>query len=83
MSTPQGICARLWMSDLDKSALEKDEGKTAVVIYVVPRSGLPYGATHAVYQAIPGRKGEEHPRVGHAKFYPDAVPAELQTDLPL
>ena len=83
MNANQGICARLWMSDIDRDALEKDEGKTALVIYIVPRSGLPFGATHAVYQGIPGRKGEEHPRIGHAKLYPDSVPAELQTDLPL
>lgn len=81
MSNQQGICARLWMSDIDKSALEKDEGRTAVVIYIVPRKGLPYGATHAVYQAIHGRKGEEHPVIGHARFYEDAVPAELQDEL--
>ena len=81
MITTPAICARIWMSDIDKSALEKDEGKTAMVIYVVPCSGLPFGATHAVYQGIPGRNGEEHPKIGHAKLYPDAVPAELQTDL--
>ena len=72
------------MSDLDKSALEKDGGKTSVVLYVVPRSGQPAGATHAIYQGIPGRKGEEHPVVGHARFYhSSAVPVELQADLSL
>ena len=88
MNTPidsnQGICLRLSMSDLVKDALEKDGGKTSVVLYIVPRSGQPAGATHAVYQGVRGCKGEEHPVVGHARFYrSDAIPAELQTDLPL
>lgn len=83
-NTSQCICIRLSMSDLVKEALEKDNGKTSVVLYIVPRSNLPLGATHAIYQGIPGRKGEEHPRVGHAKFYrSDTVPSELQHDLPL
>jgi hypothetical protein len=84
MNTPtnhqQGICLRLTMSDLVKEALEKDAGKTSVVLYIVPRSGQPYAATHAIYQGVPGAKGEEHPRVGFARFYrSDAIPAELQT----
>lgn len=83
MSTNQAVCLRLTMSDLDRSALEKDEGKTSVILYVVPRKGQPYGATHAIYQGIAGRKGEDHPVVGHAKFYPNAVPNELQHSLPL
>ena len=84
MNTPtdtnQGICIRLAMSDLVKEALEKEGGKTSVVLYIVPRPGLSFGATHAVFQGIPGRKGEEHPRVGHAKFYrSDTVPKTFNT----
>lgn len=75
------ICARLFLGEIEKSALEVDEGKKSMVIYVVPRSGLPYGATHAVYQGIQGKQGEEHPVIGHARFYPDAVPSELQNEL--
>jgi hypothetical protein len=72
------------MSDLVKEALEKDGGKTSVVLYIVPRPGQPAGATHAIYQGVRGRKGEEHPVVGHARFYrSDAVPTELQSDLSL
>ena len=88
MNTPtdtnQGICIRLSMSDLVKDALEKEGGKTSVVLYIVPRPGLPYAATHAVFQGIPGKRGEEHPVVGHARFYrSDAIPQNLQNDLPL
>lgn len=88
MNTPtnyqQGVCVRLTMSDLNKEALEKDAGKTSVVLYIVPRPDQPAGATHAIYQGIPGAKSEEHPRVGFARFYrSDAIPSELQTDLPL
>lgn len=84
VNTNHGACLRLTMSDLVKEALEKDQGKTSVVLYIVPRQGQPAGATHAIYQGIPGRNGEEHPLVGFARFYrSDAIPAELQTDLPL
>ncbi len=84
IDTNLGICLRLSMSDLAKEALEKDGGKTSVVLYIVPRSGMPYGATHAAYQGVPGKKGEEHPRVGFVRFYrSETIPAELQTDLPL
>lgn len=84
MNTPIDLkvatCMRLTMSDLDRDALEKDGGKTSVVLAIVPRSGLEYGATHAVYQLIRGRAGEENPRVGFVRFYrSDAVPAELLT----
>lgn len=79
----QGTCLRLYMSDLDKTALEKDAGKTAVVLYIVPRSGLPQGATHAVYQHVPGKTGEQHPVVGFARPYRNrgSVPACLQDSL--
>lgn len=84
IDTNQGICLRLSMSDLVKEALEKDGGKTSVVLYIVPRKDQPAGATHAAYQAIRGRTGEEHPVVGHAKFYrSDAIPAELQPEFKL
>ncbi len=80
----KGVCVRIFMSDLVKEALEKQNGKTSVVLAIVPRPGLPFGATHAVYQHIRGRKGEEHPVVGHAVFYERSViPAELQPDLSL
>lgn len=83
MIDKQGTCMRLYMSDLDKGALEKDAGKTAVVLYIVPRKGLPQGATHAVYQHVPGKKGEDHPRVGFARPYRNTsnVPAYLQDSL--
>lgn len=58
---------RLIMSDLDRAALEKVDGKTAVVLYIVPRCNQPGGSTHAVYQGIRGRR--DHPQVGHALFY--------------
>lgn len=74
---------RLYMSDLDKTALEKDSGKTAVVLYIVPRKDLPQGATHAVYQHVPGKTGEQHPIVGFARPYRDrsGMPAYLQDSL--
>jgi hypothetical protein len=65
------------MSDLDRSALEKINGKTSVVLYIVPRAGLPQGATHQVYQGIPGKRGGEHLVVGDAVFYSNAVPGDL------
>lgn len=88
MNTPtnhnQAICARIFMSDIQKEHLQKSEGKTAIVLYVVPRKNQPFGATHAVYQGIPGAKGEEHPVIGHARFYHSStVPTELQQDLTL
>ena len=70
-------CIRLTMSDLDRAALTKANGKTSVVLYIVPRSGLPDGATHAVYQGIPGKRGGDHLVVGDACFYGEAVPREL------
>jgi hypothetical protein len=73
----QGTCIRLTMSDLDRSALTKADGKTSVVLYIVPRAGLPQGATHRVYQGIPGKRGGDHLVVGDAVFYKDAVPGEL------
>ena len=74
---------RLYMSNLDKTALEKDAGKTAVVLYIVPRPGLPQGATHAVYQRVPGKTGEQHPVVGYARPYGNKGkgPIYLQDDL--
>jgi hypothetical protein len=83
MSDNQGTCMRLYMSDLDKAAIEKDAGKTAVVLYIVPRKGLPQGATHAVYQHVPGKIGEEHHTVGFARPYRDRklTPAYLQDSL--
>jgi hypothetical protein len=79
----QATCMRLYMSDLDKTALEKDAGKTAVILYIVPRKKLPQGATHAVYQHVPGRTGEQHPIVGFARPYrsPSSTPAYLQDSL--
>jgi hypothetical protein len=73
----QGTCIRLTMSDLDRSALEKKQGKTSVVLYIVPRAGLKDGATHQVYQGIPGKRAGDHLVVGDAVFYKDAVPGEL------
>jgi hypothetical protein len=73
----KGTCIRLTMSDLDRSALEKIKGKTSVVLYIVPRAGLPDGATHQVYQGIPGKRGGEHLVVGDAAFYANAVPGDL------
>jgi len=64
VNTNHGACLRLTMSDLVKEALEKDQGKTSVVLYIVPRQGQPAGATHAIYQGIPGRNGEDHPESG-------------------
>lgn len=72
-----GTCIRLTMSDLDRSALTKADGKTSVVLYIVPRAGLKNGATHAVFQGIPGKRGGEHLVVGDACFYGDAVPGDL------
>jgi hypothetical protein len=73
----QGTCIRLTMSDLDREALTKSNGKTSVVLYIVPRAGLPQGATHQVYQGIPGKRGGDHLVVGDAVFYSNAVPKEL------
>jgi hypothetical protein len=73
----QGTCIRLTMSDLDRAALTKSNGKTSVVLYIVPRAGLPDGATHQVYQRIPGRKGEDHLIVGDGVCYGGAVPGDL------
>jgi len=73
----QGTCIRLTMSDLNREALTKSNGKTSVVLYIVPRAGLPDGATHQVYQGIPGKRGGDHLVVGDAVFYKDAVPGEL------
>jgi hypothetical protein len=73
----QGTCIRLTMSDLDREALTKSNGKTSVVLYIVPRAGLPDGATHRVYQGIPGKRGGDHLVVGDACFYDNAVPGDL------
>ena len=73
----QGTCIRLTMSDLNREALTKSNGKTSVVLYIVPRAGLPDGATHQVYQGIPGKRGGDHLVVGDACFYGDAVPGDL------
>jgi hypothetical protein len=82
--THPGACIEIAMSDIDREALTKVDGKTKIVVYVVPRANLPRGATHAVYQAIRGRKGEEHPRIGTAILYTtEHVPAELQTEFTL
>lgn len=79
-NTKTCTCMKLFMSDIQRDHLEKSEGKTAIVLYIVPSKGLPYGATHVVYQGIPGAKPNEHPIIGHAKDYlSGAVPAELQT----
>ena len=72
-----GTCIRLTMSDLDRAALTKSNGKTSVVLYIVPRAGLPDGATHRVYQGIPGKRGGDHLIVGDACFYDNAVPGDL------
>jgi hypothetical protein len=80
INSTQGICIRLSMSDLVKEAIETDGTKKSVVLYIVPRSGQPAGATHAVYQGIRERKGSEHPHVGHARFY---ISSAIPTDLPL
>ena len=84
IDTNQCFCIRLSMSDLVKEALEKDGGKTSIVLAIVPRRNQPFAATHAAYQLVRGRKGEEHPKVGFVRFYrSDAVPEELQHDLDL
>lgn len=83
-NSAQGICLRLYLSDIDKGAIEIDGGKKSIVIAIVPRSNQPEGATHAAYQLIHGRSGEDHPVVGHAKFYrTEHIPAELQLDIQL
>jgi len=74
------VCIELTMSDLDKTALTKRSGKTSVVLYIVPRDNTPEGATHTIYQGVPGLKGEQHPKVGYARFY---APMNIPTDLPL
>jgi hypothetical protein len=61
-------CIRLYMSDIDKSALEKHDGKTGIVLYVTPADGLPHGATHAVYQGM-AILGTDHRVIGHARMY--------------
>lgn len=71
---------RLFMANIQKEHLEKSEGGTSIVLYLIPKEGLPYGASHEVIQAIPGQKGGALPIIGHAKDYlSGAVPKELQT----
>ena len=74
MNSPDSVCIRLWMSDIDRSALEKHNGKTGIVLYVQAQPGLPDGATHAVYQGMAMIK-IGHKVIGHAKFY-DAKPSQ-------
>lgn len=56
------------MSDIDRDALEKHEGKTGIVLYIQPEAGLPHGATHAVYQGMALLKRPAKV-IGHARFY--------------
>jgi hypothetical protein len=64
---------RLIMPEVQRDHLEiLPDGKKALPIAIVPRSNLPDGATHAVYQLIPGRSQEEHPVIGYAKPYGNA-----------
>lgn len=61
---------RLIMPDVQREHLEiLPDGRKALPIAIVPRSNLPAGATHAVYQLIPGLTKEEHPVIGYAKPY--------------
>jgi hypothetical protein len=73
LHTNHGACLRISLGDIDRSALEDDGGRKSFPVAIVPRKGLPAGATHAVYQIVKGKTGEEHPVVGHAKFYSTAA----------
>lgn len=68
MNSPNSVCIRLWMSDIDRSALEKHDGKTGIILYVQEQRGLPDGATHAVYQGM-AMLSSGHKVIGHARFY--------------
>ena len=65
MNTNTAVCVRLFMSDIDKAALENHDGKKGIALFVTPEPNQPHGATHAVYQNTPsGPK-----LIGHGKLY--------------
>lgn len=65
---------RLIMPEVQRDHLEiLPDGRKALPIAIVPRSNLPDGATHAVYQLIPGLANGEHPVIGYAKPYGKAA----------
>lgn len=84
IQSSQSICLRLYLSNIDKTAIDNDGGSKSIVLAIVPRLNQPEGATHAAYQLIHGRRGEDHLVVGHAKLYrSEHIPSALQLDIRL